>query len=73
MSFEEYQLTWFLTIGPSPTPSHQLPQEEVRTQQPAPPEEEAEVDLLLVTMGQFAGIVERRSGGISVAWMARET
>jgi hypothetical protein len=31
-------------LRPSPTPSHQLPQEEMWTHQPAAPKEEAQVD-----------------------------
>jgi hypothetical protein len=36
-------LTLFPASGSSPSPCHQLPQEEVWPHQPAPPQEEAEV------------------------------
>ena len=33
-----------LCVGPSPSESHELQEEEVRTYQPAAPEEEAQID-----------------------------
>jgi hypothetical protein len=41
-------MTWAIDsveLGSSPSACHQLPQEEVRTHQPAPPQEEAEIEV----------------------------
>ena len=42
--------------GTSSTASNQLPKEEMRTQQPAPPKEEAEVDAEIVVDGVRRGV-----------------
>jgi hypothetical protein len=41
----EQSLTLISATGASPAPCDELQEEEVRPQQPAPPEEEAEVDI----------------------------